>query len=168
MLTSSLKRYLSLWSLGFWAYATCASVRITNGTVYGVVDSDNGVEKFLGLPYAEPPIGDRRLRQAEPLTESFGTFEADKFGSSCISVDDQGAQSEDCLTMNIWRPTAAGSGNESLPVLVWLYGGSLISGHTVSRFPSSKANTSFSTMIAYIYRPIRSTKEPLWYEFLPR
>jgi carboxylesterase type B len=117
----------------FWIIGTVthASVHISNGTVHGIFDNESGVEKFLGIPFAEPPVGARRLRQAAPLEQSFGTIEADKFGPSCISARDQGRESEDCLTLNIWRPLGAVERNVSLPVLVWLYGGSLTSGSTV-------------------------------------
>jgi carboxylesterase type B len=131
MLVSSPMRVLPLWRLVFCAYAACTSVRIANGIVNGVFDDDNGVEKFLGLPFAEPPMGDRRLRQAAPLRSSFGTLEADRFRPGCISAENLDNESEDCLTLNIWRPTEAVYGNGSLPVLVWLYGGSLRSGYTV-------------------------------------
>jgi carboxylesterase type B len=120
-----------------WIFSTvaCASVHFANGTVDGVADKDSGVEKFLGIPFAEPPVGDRRLRQAAPLERSFGRIEADKFGPSCISARNQGPESEDCLTLNIWRPFDAAKSNVTLPVLVWLYGGSLTSGYTVGSHP---------------------------------
>jgi para-nitrobenzyl esterase len=35
--------------------------------------------------------------------------------------------SEDCLTLNIWRPAAAKLGDK-LPVMVWIYGGAFVSG----------------------------------------
>lgn len=124
--------------------AACASVNIVNGTVNGVIDNDSGVEKFLGIPFAQPPVGDRRFRQAAPLEQAFGTLEADSFGSSCISARDQGPESEDCLTLNIWRPLSATKGNVSLPVLVWLYGGSLTSGYTVSSYAACVALPIFA------------------------
>ena len=43
-------------------------------------------------------------------------------------------ESEDCLTLNIWRPDGKkAQRNESLPVLVWLYGGGLTAGYTVGK-----------------------------------
>ncbi|KAK1657458.1 Alpha/Beta hydrolase protein, partial [Colletotrichum godetiae] len=103
-----------------------------NGTVTGVEDSVRGVEKFLGIPYAEPPVGERRLRQAMPLTIPHGSLYADHFGPSCYSARNQGVASEDCLTLNIWRPTnhSTNGTNGTLPVLVWLYGGGLTNGYT--------------------------------------
>ncbi|KAF4829897.1 Lipase 1 [Colletotrichum siamense] len=106
------------------------SVLTTNGTVVGVNDAVNGVQRFLGIPFAEPPVGDLRLRQAVSLRKSFGNLQADKFGPSCYSARDQGNSSEDCLTLNIWRPTNATSSSSQLPVLVWLYGGGLTNGYT--------------------------------------
>ena len=146
-----------LWIVASATYAACASVHIANGTLLGVTDNDSGVEKFLGIPFAKPPVGDRRLRQAVPLAESFGTLEADRFGPSCISARDQGFASEDCLTLNIWRPSNAITSSVSLPVLVWLYGGSLTSGYTVS----SHTAVNVINVIAYIDRPILVMKLPL-------
>lgn len=143
-----------LWIFSAAAYA---SVHIANGTVNGVIDNDSGIEKFLGIPFAEPPVGDRRLRQAAPLEQPFGTLEANKFGPSCISARDQGLQSEDCLTLNIWRPLGAVDSNFSLPVLVWLYGGSLTSGYTVCSHSASVA----LTLITDVDRPILEMKLPL-------
>lgn len=148
------RRSILLW---IFSAATYASVHIANGTVGGVIDDNSGVEKFLGIPFAEPPIGDRRLRQAAPLEQPFGTLEADKFGPSCISARDQGLESEDCLTLNIWRPLGAAKSNVSLPVLVWLYGGSLTSGYTVYSDPACGA----LTLITDVGRPILAMKLPL-------
>lgn len=61
------------------------AVRIPQGLVVGTV-LDNGfptpVEAFMGLPYAQPPTGERRFRAAVPLPESNGTtFEAKQYGN---------------------------------------------------------------------------------------
>ncbi|KAH8760580.1 Carboxylesterase, partial [Diaporthe sp. PMI_573] len=96
-----------------------------NGTVIRVHDTASGVQKFLGIPFAEPPIGPYRLRQSVPLKKSFDNFQADEFGHSCYSSRVQGNDSEDCLTLNVWRPADANVENDPLPVLVWLYGGGL-------------------------------------------
>jgi carboxylesterase type B len=108
------------------------TVKVANGTVVGVDDAATGVQKFLGVPFAEPPIGDLRLRQATPLTKGFGTLQANTFGASCYPGRGQEGFSEDCLTLNIWRPANETAGNATLPVLVWLYGGGLTAGSTVS------------------------------------
>lgn len=62
---------------------------------------------FSGIPYAKPPVGERRWKAPEPLPESEAVFEAKHFGASAIQVDYDGSllkhhrQSEDCLTLNI-------------------------------------------------------------------
>ena len=146
----------SLCILGAFAHAASASasVLISNGTVHGVISNGSGVEKFLGIPYAEPPVGSRRLCQSVPLRELFGTLEANEFGPSCISARDEEPESEDCLTLNIWRPSNVAKINASLPVLVWLYGGSLNSGSTVSL----RAADSAIAKVSHTTRPILNMK----------
>ena len=108
------------------------AVQIRNGTLIGTVDPASLVQKFLGVPFAEPPIGALRLQQAVALRNSFGVLEADRFGPACYNAGNAGNASEDCLTLNIWRPLGSAMG-ERLPVLVWLYGGGLTAGYTVRR-----------------------------------
>ncbi len=115
------------------AYSSPALVRTTNETVVGVTDAVNGVQKFLGIPFAEPPVGDQRLRQAVPLKGPFGVLRADSFGPACYGWNTEINASEYCLTLNIWRPIETATGNGSLPVLVWLCGGGLAGGYSVSR-----------------------------------
>lgn len=121
---------LSLLSFGF-CMTSNPIVLTTNGTVIGVDDPTSGVQKFLGIPFAEPPVGPYRLRQSVALRQSWGTIQADTFGHSCLSARAEGNCSEDCLTLNIWRPTTTTAKDFPLPVLVWLYGGGLTSGNTV-------------------------------------
>ncbi|KAJ8072039.1 hypothetical protein PM082_015597 [Marasmius tenuissimus] len=89
---------------------------------------------YLGIPYAEPPIGDRRFRAPAPLDtariaeESSGeVVDATEYPEFCIqgpiSVDNLGgAGSEDCLKMNIYAPSGTKKGDK-LPVLVYFHGG---------------------------------------------
>lgn len=121
---------LSVLSFGF-CMTPSPVVVTTNGTVIGVDDTASGVQKFLGIPFAEPPVGSYRLRQSVALKNSFGTIHADTFGHACLSARVEANGSEDCLTLNIWRPNTPNGKGFPLPVLVWLYGGGLTSGHTV-------------------------------------
>jgi carboxylesterase type B len=107
------------------------SITINNGTIVGTRNETSNVDKFLGIPYAQPPINDLRLRQAVPIQQSFGTLRADAFGASCYGARNPSNSSEDCLTLNIWRPAGVFQ-NETLPVLVWIYGGGFMTGYTVS------------------------------------
>ncbi|RDW90409.1 uncharacterized protein DSM5745_02184 [Aspergillus mulundensis] len=109
-----------------------ASVNIGNGTVVGASDASGHVQRFLGIPYAQPPVGNLRLRQAIPLNASFGTLDAQSFGPACYGpdIDSNPDSSEDCLSLNIWRPNWHTGNNIPKPVLVWFYGGGLQRGYT--------------------------------------
>lgn len=50
------------------------SVTINDGTIVG--NSLLGVDSFKGIPYAQPPVGDLRLKQPQRLKSSYGTFNA--------------------------------------------------------------------------------------------
>ncbi|XP_070591775.1 cholinesterase-like [Erythrolamprus reginae] len=100
--------------------------------------SDNGsVTAYLGVPYAEPPLGKLRFQKPLPHQPWNQTLEATSFGNSCpqfISRDTPEAEilspktplSEDCLSLNIWVPHSQSS--SPVPVLVWIHGGSFAFG----------------------------------------
>lgn len=99
-------------------------VRTQEGQVKGSTAS--GVTSFKGIPFAAPPIGVLRWRAPQPVRPWSKTLDATKFGPSCMQTDDL-PKSEDCLTLNVWRPAAPGG---HLPVMVWIYGGALAHGNT--------------------------------------
>ena len=76
-------------------------VKIDSGYVRGVVVGD--VASFRGIPYAAPPVGEMRWRMPQPVKPWKGVLSADKFGPACMQPDDM-PKSEDCLTLNVWRP----------------------------------------------------------------
>lgn len=103
----------------------------------------SGLDQFLGIPYASPPVGNLRFAQPAPYNGSSSDVKnATSYGPGCISyADTTGAGlSEDCLTVNIIRPTCNSTSNgtsycdrdngEPLPVLVFIYGGANINGQT--------------------------------------
>ncbi|KAI1350517.1 lipase [Xylaria sp. FL0043] len=105
------------------------TVKTINGTYEGLYLPDWNQDAFLGIPYAQPPIGQLRYRWPLSINESFdGVRKATQYGYSCMQYGSSFELSEDCLTINVVRPTERSK--EPLPVLVWVYGGGLYAGST--------------------------------------
>ena len=111
-------------------------IEIEGGKLAGVVD--RGVHVFKGIPYAAPPIGERRWQPPQPVQPWSGVREGSRFGAECpqpqypdgsIYIRPLQPQSEDCLFLNVW--TAAEDGDR-WPVLVWIHGGALMYGSGIS------------------------------------
>ncbi|MGD0079974.1 MAG: carboxylesterase/lipase family protein [Methanoregula sp.] len=108
------------------------AVRTESGLVSGTFS--DGVRAYLGIPYAAPPTGDLRWRPPVPPPQWQGTRQATAFGAACpqlVPADTSaeslpGNMSEDCLYLNVWTP--ARSGDEKLPVMVFIHGGSFLQG----------------------------------------
>ena len=79
-------------------------VRLTSGTFRGL-SIPNGTERWLGIPFAEPPIGPLRFKAPVPITRPpAGIKLAESFGDACPQIPDPTlgvSQSEDCLTLNV-------------------------------------------------------------------
>lgn len=104
-------------------------VTIDSGRVAGTVLA-SGVRGYLGIPFAQPPVGSGRWAAPRPIRWD-GVWNADRKGAECIQVlrphninhyFGEEASSEDCLYLNLWAPAAATAGAK-LPVIVFLYGG---------------------------------------------
>jgi carboxylesterase type B len=102
------------------------TAHISNGTVNGRYLANFDQDLFLGIPFANAP----RLANLTPINASWTTpFDASSYGPTCDgfgsnqllpSVKDD--QSEECLNLNIIRPSSLDA-DTKLPVLLWIYGG---------------------------------------------
>jgi para-nitrobenzyl esterase len=93
------------------------------------------VANFRGIPYAVPPVGDRRFRP--PLLSDGWTDERDatEFGPAALQAPSplgpmRGTFGEDCLNLNVWSAVDGASVDASgpRPVMVWFHGGAFTSG----------------------------------------
>ena len=108
-------------------------VRTTAGLVRGIARTNGGAQ-FLGIPYAEPPVGPLRWRAPVPKKSWTGVRDANAFGSSCAQPILGGAwnrydaehSSEDCLYLNVIAP--AWPAAKPLPVMFWIHGGANLGG----------------------------------------
>ena len=112
----------------------------------GVWSQDNETAAFLGVPFAEPPVGKRRWAPPAHVVNLPAAVKVDRFAPGCMQgshtvdwyrglMQDFGADpnefpapdfSEDCLYLNIWTPSADDAAN--LAVMVWIHGGSYTGG----------------------------------------
>ncbi|KAJ7101537.1 carotenoid ester lipase precursor [Mycena belliarum] len=126
------------------AVLAAPSVVLDSGTFTGTASSSQ-TQSFFGIPFAQPPIGDRRFRLPAPVSAYNGTHSATAMGPACpqqavvlpvltglpqLAIDHIvnsafgiiWPSSEDCLTVNVIKPSTA-SATSKLPVVVWMFGG---------------------------------------------
>lgn len=113
------------------AVALVSSTKLVeSGEVSGVVlDEDEGLVVYRGIPFAAPPVGELRWRPPRKVDSWEGVRACHEFGPGCIQRRRWFApqkQSEDCLYLNIW--TTAENRAAKRPVMVWIHGGGLSSG----------------------------------------
>ena len=110
------------------AHHAAPIVDLSNGTYRGTYNQHYHQDLFLGMPYAQPPVGSLRFSSPKALDKAWkGHRDAKEFGWMCIGYgsDTQNLGSpvnEDCLTINIVRPSGVEAGDE-LPVGLWVHGG---------------------------------------------
>jgi para-nitrobenzyl esterase len=132
---NSMKTYaMSVVAAAISVAGACGQERVTiaNGTLEGTLEA-SGIRSFKGIPFAQPPIGERRWKPPLSPKNWEGVRKADKFGPRAMQrpvFGDMGfrsdGMSEDCLYLNVWTP--AKSGEAKLPVLVYFFGGGYVAG----------------------------------------
>ena len=143
----------------------------TAGKIEGVDDSaGSGTYYWKGVPFAKAPVGALRWRAPVAPEAWSGIRPAARFGNSCLQIGrifspglnntydatigtnlGKPVGSEDCLFVNIWRPATA---EKNLPVLLFIHGGSNISGYTADPlYDGAKlAKTANAVVITASYR----------------
>ena len=128
------------------------TVQTSSGTISGTIDSAQpNVRQFLGIPFAQPPVGRLRWEPPQELDQSArknhvnatqlppscpqyltttvdSLFKADVLEFNLQGLNVSGAVSEDCLTLSVWTPTlsprqASKKNITGLPVFIFIYGG---------------------------------------------
>ncbi|WP_097200810.1 carboxylesterase family protein [Variovorax sp. YR752] len=143
----------------------------TAGKIEGVDDgASSGTYYWKGVPFAQPPVGALRWR-APVAPEAWSDIrQTTKFGNACLQIGrifspglnntydatigtnlGKPVGSEDCLFVNIWRPA---TDEKNLPVLLFVHGGSNISGYTADPlYDGAKlAKTANAVVITASYR----------------
>ena len=130
---------MALVALAVTAISACSrqpqEVTLQVKTQSGVVEGfeQDGVKKFLGIPFAQAPVGELRWKAPQPVQAWEGVREAKQFGDDPMQPNIFGdmnfrgpARSEDCLYLNVW--TTAKTTSDGLPVLIYFNGGGLMAG----------------------------------------
>ncbi|XP_064472744.1 acetylcholinesterase-like isoform X2 [Ornithodoros turicata] len=120
------------------AVATDITLCTTSGRISGAVEPTWGIPiaRFLGIPYAKPPLGSLRYRPPEPATPWQGILETKEFRAACAQANgsyppdipwlvDKRIVSEDCLFLNIWVPQTR---TKTKSILIWIHGGGFRTG----------------------------------------
>jgi carboxylesterase type B len=103
-------------------------VHMQSGAVSGV--QADGVDGYLGIPYAAPPVGELRWSPPQPPARWDGVRAADAYGNRCPATESTNgprSETEDCLFVNVQRP-AGTTPEDRLPVYVFIHGGGLVNG----------------------------------------
>lgn len=107
--------------------------KVANGLIEGNYDTQTGIQSYLGIPFAQPPVGPLRWKAPQPLANWTGVKMTKKFGPrpmQAVIWGDMNSRSdgvsEDCLYLNVWTPATRNTKN--LPVLLYFYGGGNVAG----------------------------------------
>lgn len=122
-------------------------ITLADGALEG--DLEQGVRRFLKIPFAKPPVGDLRWKAPVKNDPWPGVRHETNFAAPCpqnaSSQVPERSLNEDCLYLNVWSPESASG---KAPVMVWIHGGGNTSGSAGDREPVPD---------------LSSADQPLWY-----
>jgi len=127
-------------------------IRTDAGWVRGETTTEG--RQFLGIPYAQPPVGNLRWRDPKPVRTWHGVRTAQDFGNRCVQTAswdpgyEQPSHTEDCLDLNVYVPEGVGR----RPVMVWLHGGGLTAGAGEDIVPDTFARQTGAVVVTVNYR----------------
>ncbi|KAM7332499.1 hypothetical protein ACRRTK_009207 [Alexandromys fortis] len=136
------------------------------GSLVKVENTEVGVHRFLGIPFAKPPVGPLRFAPPEAPEPWSGVRDGTSYPAMCSQNDymmnseglkmikhllPQISMSEDCLYLNIYTPAHAREGS-NLPVMVWIHGGALTVGMASLTDGSILAATEVVVVVTIQYR----------------
>ena len=122
-------------------------VHTTEGRIVGF--SDGKVDRFFGIPYAGPPVGELRWKAPVEASSWQGVRDMVQQGSQCVQPNAAG--SEDCLYLNVYRPAGTKRG-DSLPVILFIHGGGNQQGSGNDYDPSDWVNNTGIIVVTINYR----------------
>lgn len=128
--------------------AQACLVQTKNGQIQGF--AENNLCKFLGVPYAQPPLGSLRWQPPQPLPSWQGALPATQYGSCCPGHGDVTSTDENCLFLNVFAPPTA----NKTPVMVWIHGGAFVGGcGSQLQFTGDFfSNTTNTILVTFNYR----------------
>ncbi len=114
---------------------------------------NNGVAEFLGIPYAEPPVGNLRWKPSKKHEPWAGVLKTTAYGPTCAQIVTLGVfagpanNNEDCLYLNVFTPNLDPSAR--LPVIFWIHGGGNVDGES-NDYDASKLAADGKTVVVTI------------------
>lgn len=129
-------------------------VETKEGPIQGFIS--NGVTEFLGIPYAEPPVGNLRWQPPKDHAPWTNVLKATEFAPICALITTLGVFSgapnnnEDCLYLNVFTPDL--NPPARLPVIVWIHGGGNIDGETPGYDGGKLASQGKTVVVTMEYR----------------
>jgi para-nitrobenzyl esterase len=126
-------------------------VATTTGRVKGRAERGNAV--FRGIPFAKPPVGERRFLAPEPPDRWAGVRQAVEFGPPCPqgqpATQAAAGTSGEWLTVNVWTPDPHAG---TLPVMVWIHGGAYLSGEGGRGYDGAVFASAGAVYVSFNYR----------------